>query len=259
LSNADNYLIAKKYPEISIIISADTRYANLSPVINYNTLITQTASRGKYLGFIKIFWGETSGWGTDSNTISTSSTFSSRFIALTSSSPYDPHVERIVTQIKENIRDLNSINRHKIIEKEQQTVTGKQSIVSFTGFKRCASCHQKQTAFWNTTRHARAYTTLVKIGQDKNLECLLCHVTHKEELFYKSPEETAVLLSLSPSMQTIGCEVCHGAGSAHAANPEKVKLMRRPVQKICLHCHTKQRDPNFDYVKKLKLIQCPAG
>ncbi len=259
LANADNYLIAKECPGIDMIIAADTRYGNLSPVIHHKTLITQTGSRGKYLGFIKISWGRTGGWTMDQNTISTSSTFSSRFIALTSSLPYDPHVERIVTQIKENIRDLNSINRHVITAKDQESVTGKQPIISFTGFNRCEACHQKQTAFWNTTRHARAYTSLVKISQNKNLECLPCHVTHRENLFLKPPEEASILLSLSPSMQTVGCEVCHGAGSAHADNPEKNKLIRRPSQKICLHCHTKQRDPNFDYVKKLKQIQCPAG
>jgi 2',3'-cyclic-nucleotide 2'-phosphodiesterase (5'-nucleotidase family) len=318
LANTENYLIAKDYPEIDMIITADPRYGNLSPVINNKTLITQTASQGKYLGDLTISWGNTGEWATGhDNQVeilqyrltatdrqiqrlqdqkeafspsidrqleqlrksrqsiaaqlsaeqekagkrkegSVSSSFSASFLALTSSLPDNPEVEQIIENINSNIRKLNRRNRQRILGNEKNPAPAKQPAVSFTGYKRCETCHQRQADFWTNTGHARAYTSLVKIGQNNNLECLPCHVTHWEDLFAKAPVDATSLLSLPPSMQTVGCEVCHGAGSGHANNPEKIQPIRRPGQRICLYCHTEQRDPGFDYEKKIKLIQCPA-
>ena len=129
----------------------------------------------------------------------------------------------------------------------------------FTGYEQCRTCHPVQADFWQSTQHAGSYTTLLKAGQAKNLECLPCHVTHDANLFKKAAADMTELLSLPSSMQAVGCEVCHGAGRAHADTPHDIKPVRRPEKQICLNCHTKERDADFNYEKKIKLIQCPAG
>jgi 2',3'-cyclic-nucleotide 2'-phosphodiesterase (5'-nucleotidase family) len=115
LPEKENYEIARQYPEIRIIISADPQFSNLSPVINNSTLITQTAQQGKYLGRLGIEWGNTSKWesgldqprGTSPKDIPPS-TFVSQFIALQSSLPQSPAVENIVSGIRQQISRLNT-------------------------------------------------------------------------------------------------------------------------------------------------------
>lgn len=62
LDTATNEAIAKQYPQIHLIISADQRKGNLPPSLVRNTLITQTHTRGKYLGILKVNWTELKIW-----------------------------------------------------------------------------------------------------------------------------------------------------------------------------------------------------
>jgi hypothetical protein len=267
LPEKENYEIAQHYPEIRIIISADPQFSNLGPLINNKTIITQTAQQGKYLGRLGIEWGNTGTWESGLDQLQGTSpkdtlpsTFTSHFIALQSSLPNSTAVENIVSGIKQRISRLNttapqanSIHRDTMIQETPQSLAG------FAGFKRCATCHQAQTDFWKSTQHAGSYATLLKVGQANNLECLPCHVTHETSLFNQDPADLTELLSLPSSMQTVGCEACHGTGRAHADNPQAVKPVRRTDKEVCLQCHTTKRDPAFNYEKKIKLIQCPAN
>ena len=265
LPEKENEEIARLYPDIRIIISADPRFSNLSPVINNNTLLSQTAQQGKYLGRLGIEWGNSGRWeaGLDRPQETNPerklpSTFTSTFIALQSSLPESAAVENIVAGIKQRITRLNTpappINSiHPATE-----IQDRPSVAGFTGFERCAACHQAQTDFWRSTQHAGSYTTLLKAGQANNLDCLACHVTHDTHLFNHDPADMKELLSLPSSMRMVGCEDCHGAGRAHADNPQEIKPVRRAGKAVCLQCHTEKRDPTFNYDKKIKLIQCPA-
>lgn len=48
--------IAHQFPEIDIIVSSDRNAGKMAPQVIRNTLMTQTSSRGKYLGRIDIDW-----------------------------------------------------------------------------------------------------------------------------------------------------------------------------------------------------------
>jgi 2',3'-cyclic-nucleotide 2'-phosphodiesterase (5'-nucleotidase family) len=65
LPEKENIDIAKSYPDIHIIISADLHFGNLSPVLNNNTLITQTSAQGQYLGMLTVEWGNSGRWEVD--------------------------------------------------------------------------------------------------------------------------------------------------------------------------------------------------
>ena len=262
LPEKENYEIARHYPEIRIIISADPQFSNLSPVINNTTLITQTAQQGKFLGRLGIQWGRGT-WEPDRDPLhgtspKDTSSFTSHFIALQSSLPKSAAVENIVSGIKQRISMLNTpAPRANSIQDETQT-QDRQSVPLLAGFERCAPCHRAQTDFWKSTQHAGSYTTLLNDGQANNLECLPCHVTHETLLFNEDPADRKELLALPSSLRVVGCEVCHGTGRSHADNPQGLKPVRRAMKAVCLQCHTAKRDPAFNYEKKIKLIQCPA-
>jgi 2',3'-cyclic-nucleotide 2'-phosphodiesterase (5'-nucleotidase family) len=167
LPQKENVEIAQAYPDIRVILSADLQFGNLSPVLNNNTLITQTANRGQYLGLLNIEWGSSGKWEFDlgkqlsvlnsqidginrkiqrmesqENSLPDMnqrleqainekqnitlqidslnqkaredgikkvkpSTFTSNFIALNSSLPDSPDIEKIISGMKQHIKDLS--------------------------------------------------------------------------------------------------------------------------------------------------------
>lgn len=62
LDNENNKTIALKYPQIDIIISADKRRGNVRPYLSGNTLLTQVANRGRYLGQLDIDYSSGGKW-----------------------------------------------------------------------------------------------------------------------------------------------------------------------------------------------------
>jgi hypothetical protein len=95
---------------------------------------------------------------------------------------------------------------------------------SFEGHKKCSNCHKSQALSWQETGHARALAALGpneraeakrKAGLDPardyraDAKCLGCHVTGAGEDGGYDPREPDEYLA------GVGCESCHGAGSAY--------------------------------------------
>lgn len=118
---------------------------------------------------------------------------------------------------------------------------------SFTGSEACRSCHEKEYASWKESLHAKAYDTLQKTGNDRDPECVGCHVVGLEhETGFRS-------LSSPPSMAAVGCESCHGAGSKHIESPYAAYGVAG--EQSCMKCHEPAHSPNFvfkDYWEKIK-------
>lgn len=57
-----NQKIATQFPEIAIILSSDKSVGKMPPKVLNNTLITQTSSRGMYLGKLDIDWSHGTTW-----------------------------------------------------------------------------------------------------------------------------------------------------------------------------------------------------
>lgn len=62
LSDTENAAITAQFPEIHILISANSKSGNVSPQLHNNTLRTQTHSKGKYLGILKVEWPNSRLW-----------------------------------------------------------------------------------------------------------------------------------------------------------------------------------------------------
>lgn len=265
LSGEDNAELTRQFPQVHLLISADQQQGNLGPKVDNSTLVTQTMSQGKYLGVLDIDWIPGSGWAKSGEegritavkgSAHPRSSFSSNFIPLGKNLPEDRQIAAGIEQIKQQIYKLN---QKSAATERQPHGAADPSFKGLTGFSLCRECHALQSQFWSSTKHAGAYATLQQRRQNFNLDCLPCHITRNPapEGAGSSPLES--LLTLPATLQAVGCEVCHGAGLAHAEAPDKVKQQRKVKEKTCTACHSKDRDPAFDYRQKINKVSCPAG
>ncbi len=119
---------------------------------------------------------------------------------------------------------------------------------TYTGSKRCASCHFKQFMSWKKTKHSKTFN-LLPDEYKTDAKCLKCHSTgYGEETGFKDIESSSSLAGTT-------CEACHGPGSKHeaAAKPfaqkklsaDEEKLVRDTIWKmrpgiVCINCHKVQ-------------------
>ena len=170
-----------------------------------------------------------------------------------------------------NVKEALLEHRHEVKRKDvlahmmRQVPT--QSGASYVGSSTCKGCHPSAAAVWEKSRHAGAWDTLVKAEGDPKRygwpvtaypDCVSCHVVgFREQSGFVSFEET-------PDLAAVGCERCHGPGSAHAlSNGEKKLGILGGIQAsvLCTQCHDFEQSPDFLYLDKWKLIEhgCEPG
>jgi mono/diheme cytochrome c family protein len=123
---------------------------------------------------------------------------------------------------------------------------------TYVGVTACARCHKPALAMWKHTWHANAYGTLTAFSREFNLECVGCHVTG-----YNEPGGSTV--THVDKLQGVQCEVCHGPGSRHVAEPtDERAIIAKPNADRCLDCHHPPHVEQFDAVAKMKDILGPG-
>ena len=162
----------------------------------------------------------------------------------------DPEIMKLVESYR---LELNEAGKAYVPE------TSDLEDIRFVGSEACNECHESEYRQWFTTQHSRAIPTLKKRDQDHNPECVRCHVTgYGIANGFHSYETT-------PDMQNVGCEVCHGSGVDHinfmndepmmdAKHPPDRSYTLEPSEERCVACHNREHDNNFNYEKKVKLI-----
>jgi hypothetical protein len=119
----------------------------------------------------------------------------------------------------------------------------------FVGVDECEACHEEAVTFWRTTRHARAFATLVDDNKQYDLSCVGCHVTG-----FRRPGGSEVVEN--EHLRDIQCEQCHGPASLHVQEPTvlgRANAIRRasPIE-LCLECHTPEHSDTFQYEAYLR-------
>ncbi len=261
LPAGDNLEIAQKYPQVHVLIAAGQQQPGETlPRVDNGTLLTQTLSQGKNLGVLNLDWVPDNGWDLDRAEerydLQQKSSFTSAVIPLTKNLPEDP---QIAVQIQAIKKQQYTESQGVAAAGHRQNSAGSGAEAGLAGFPRCQECHQAQARYWQTTRHAGSYSTLRQQQQNFNVDCLPCHTTQipLSPGASNGPPVEALLVA-TPGLQAVGCEVCHGPGLDHAAAPENVKPARKVEEKICISCHTKERDPLFDFRQKLSKVSCPT-
>ena len=126
----------------------------------------------------------------------------------------------------------------------------------YVGSSACAACHAAIYNDWRGSRHATALESLKGVDHAWDPACLRCHVVGWErgedgtwtgwKSGFRDPEKT-------PFMGGVGCENCHGPGSAHVAAPHDRALFgpggpnRRHMGKDgCMRCHDAENSHGFE-------------
>lgn len=154
--------------------------------------------------------------------------------------PEAPRSERVRGALEAFFRKVNEHNRRVYADAEPPPVP--EGEAGYVGSEACASCHASEHDWWTGTPHGRAYATLVERHKQFNLDCVGCHVTG-----YGEPGGATV--THVESLKNVGCESCHGPGSAHVENPEAERqFVRTEVpEPVCVQCHNPEHSDLFDY------------
>lgn len=121
----------------------------------------------------------------------------------------------------------------------------------YVGSGACVACHQQFWAAWAYSPHAGAWKALVTRQATVNPECIGCHSTGWGEPGGNASTDPTAMFT----WKAVQCDSCHGAGSAHVANPRANHTA--PVTKAtCLACHDAANSPQFDYAAYLKRVSC---
>ncbi|MHC4177923.1 MAG: multiheme c-type cytochrome [Planctomycetota bacterium] len=132
---------------------------------------------------------------------------------------------------------------------------------TYTGSKRCASCHFKQFMAWKKDKHSKVFELLPKKYQ-ADPKCLKCHTTG-----YGEPTGFQDAKS-SSSLAGVTCESCHGPGSKHEEvckplatvkklNPAQQKqandsIWRMLPKNVCVECHATKGHKESETPKELR-------
>ena len=159
------------------------------------------------------------------------------------------------------------------------TLTAAGDEVEYVGSKKCKMCHKEAFESWETTTHAEALTMLKpgerseakakhQLDAEKDYStdesCLACHATGFGKpggFAVEADEEKAE--KIAKATGHVGCESCHGPGSAYAELHKEIKKSKRMykwaemeaagmhkiTEETCTGCHN-DKSPTYDESKK---------
>jgi hypothetical protein len=207
-------------------------YRNKEPVMVGKTIIIQPGDQGRMLALLESRVSpQKKVTGSDAT-----------LIALTDTYPDDQPTTALIAEYRGVIRKANIVPEWPEMDKEM-----------FLGDAACMGCHTAEYEQWATTRHAKAWQTMVDKEVDTDPECVGCHVTGYGR--WNGFRHKDINLNLA----NVQCEVCHGPGKEHyelitggGDRTAKPHHALEPItQKMCESCHRNEHDPEFNYQKDL--------
>lgn len=140
----------------------------------------------------------------------------------------------------------------------QAKIEARKSLLSsspYVGSQACMGCHIKEYQVWASSRHAHAFSTLVKAQKSEDAECVACHVLAADQ------DGGFVSIKDSPEFANVNCENCHGPRRNHITNPTmsspskgSEKASARDYEAACKTCHQGAHSPDFNYQEYWKKI-----
>lgn len=165
-------------------------------------------------------------------------TGSARLVALEPTFPEAPAVKAIVDAYDRDVDQLNlawAREHGKACESPSATLPG------VVGNRACHRCHADAFAAWEKTKHSRSYASLERVGKQHHLDCIGCHVTG-----WQQPGGVCRVDQVA-EREVVGCESCHGPGSAHVDDPEANRVSRADARQACVGCHDQENSPAFAF------------
>ena len=111
----------------------------------------------------------------------------------------------------------------------------------YVGTSQCASCHEEEyQSYQKYAKKARSFQAVEKMKHHLSPEevkrCYRCHTTGYGEPSGFVDEKT------TPDLKNVGCEECHGPGSAHveSEDPKDIYATAEQIRGVCQKCHTQE-------------------
>lgn len=168
-------------------------------------------------------------------------------VPLDPSVPEDDGMRSLIVAYDQALRKLNAKRG------DPEACVAAEGAPRYLGSQACSGCHAEAAALWATTPHARAWATLEEKGKDFDLTCVGCHsVGYREPGGYCSLDEVA-------AYRNVGCESCHGPGSAHVVAPAEGHIDRARTERTCARgCHVPEHSDAFVYESYVQRILGPG-
>lgn len=148
-------------------------------------------------------------------------------------------------------KQVNTSNRSQWEHVQPRPATEKTG--GYVGSRPCASCHTAAYLWWTRSAHGQAYQSLTEVSKEYHLDCVGCHVTG-----YDQPGGSTV--THVEGLTNVGCESCHGPGSAHVADtrPPFKHIHKEVAEGLCRSCHTPEHSAPFDFNRYRERLLAPG-
>lgn len=223
LPEKENRILASEFGDIQVILSTRGR----APIENVNGTVIVTARSG-YLARLDLY---VSSEGRPLR-------HEIDRIHLSEDIASDPEIKQFISRsFAEGVKNkgVQPAGRQKPSDER----LNQEGDNGYAGAENCRRCHEKEYRAWKTTRHARAFETLMQARSQVYPDCFSCHTTG----FRPRPP--------IGRLRGVQCEVCHGPGMQHTINPATSRLRGNVPVSVCMECHNKEITPNFDQQKEL--------
>jgi hypothetical protein len=219
----DAKAVAKDFPQFDVILcqAGDPEPPQFPDRVNNGkTNVIQVGHKGRYVGVVGVFKKQ-GGFDLTYQLIP----LGEEYITAGSEEAArkaNPTLGLLETYA-EQVRDRNFLAKVPKVAHPTQ-IQKKDLNVSYVGSEKCQGCHAAESAKWKDTPHSHALDALEKIAKRPGLrnldgECVVCHTVG---LGYKTGYENQKAM---PQLAHVGCESCHGPGSAHSADPKNADLL----------------------------------
>ncbi|RJP69616.1 MAG: hypothetical protein C4532_10750 [Candidatus Abyssobacteria bacterium SURF_17] len=222
-------LLAERLPQIDLIIvshSGDDPFA--APAIVNEVPIVFAGARGMHVGAARFAWADKE---------AKLQSFAAHKLAGTFAD--SPRMSPLLADYQQMLKV------EKLLESYPRSEYGE---VKFTGNKSCQRCHSLPMWRFGKEKHAHAFEVIVEKKHEYDPECVRCHTTGFGYVTgFIAPE-------LTPELEHVGCENCHGPGSKHIEEPLDEKY-GEVARETCESCHNPDNSPKFVYEEYLKKIK----
>jgi hypothetical protein len=180
----------------------------------------------------------------------------------------DNPVMVLMEEYAKKVKDRNYLTKYPRSKHPVQVAVAN---AKYIGSEACSNCHAHAAKVWEGSHHSHAFDKLVKKAINPSLrqfdgECVSCHVVgFQYTTGYADPANTE---KQNVRLLNVGCESCHGPGSAHANNPNNAdfkaqinpfkakpgenavakKLRLNQLDHFCQKCHDIDNDVDWGKV-----------
>jgi hypothetical protein len=251
----ESIALGKKYPQFPVVITtggAGEPTRQPENIAGTRSQLVQVGTKGMYAGVLGLFEDP-------------SQPLRYQRVPLDGRFPDSPEMLRLLAAYQDQLKQAGW---EGLGIRAQPHPSGR----TFVGSDTCADCHPGDYDIWKDGHdgkggpHWHATETLVNPGERTEVprnfdpECISCHVVGWNPQKYYPYESGYLSLTETPDKHDVGCENCHGPGSAHVAAElgdidatdeelEKYQLeMRLPLERAeqkCLECHDLDNSPAF--------------